>query len=37
MPSSKQPLWFSKTTIKLFRAAVNKVIIARIIANIPNE
>lgn len=29
--------WFSKTTTELFRAAVNKVIISRMIANIRNE
>lgn len=29
--------WFSKTTAELFRAAVNEIIIARIVANNRNE
>jgi hypothetical protein len=29
--------WFSKTTIELFRAGVNKVIPSRVIANNRNE
>jgi len=29
--------WYSKTTTERFKAAVNKVIIARMLANIRNE
>jgi hypothetical protein len=32
-----QRTWFSKTTTELFRAAVNKIIIARMISNIRNK
>jgi len=35
----EEPLktWYLKTTTELFKAAVNKVIIARMVANIRNE